>query len=419
MSVQPRWPLAALVALALAGELPDDARTGERPQPSSSASTAMRLQRQADRNPDRRVELAQADESGSDDRPGLLPFLREQVRNRRNPYPGEEGKNHTVVKGAFREIVAPVQKSTVEILCDGKRRALGIAVRRDGYVVSKASELEGRITCRLHAEREADGRIVGRDDANDLALLKFEGVELTPVRWSTDPVPPVGSILATVGRSEETIAIGVISTAPRRIPAPGGMLGIAVGQADDGPRVEQVLDESAAAKAGLQVNDVIKTINNREVRTRESLIETVGTFHPGERVRLRIVRGESELELATTLGNRSLNSRREFQNRLGGELSTRRGGFEEVLQHDTVLRPRDCGGPIVDLDGRVVGMNIARAERVASFALPAKVVQASVERLLPAAAPVASRAADRVPSSSAVPSPSAVKPRTAAKPVTP
>ena len=32
--------------------------------------------------------------------------------------------------------------------------------------------------------------------------------------------------------------------------------------------------------------------------------------------------------------------------------------------------PADCGGPLVNLDGKVVGMNIARAGRTESYAIP-------------------------------------------------
>ena len=52
-----------------------------------------------------------------------------------------------------------------------------------------------------------------------------------------------------------------------------------------------------------------------------------------------------------------------------------------VLQHDTVLRPNQCGGPVVNLDGQAVGVNIARAGRVASYALPASVVLPLLEEL--------------------------------------
>jgi serine protease Do len=56
-------------------------------------------------------------------------------------------------------------------------------------------------------------------------------------------------------------------------------------------------------------------------------------------------------------------------------------GFPSVLQHDTVLRPNECGGPLVDLDGRAVAINIARAGRVASFGVPAEVVVPLIESL--------------------------------------
>jgi len=62
-------------------------------------------------------------------------------------------------------------------------------------------------------------------------------------------------------------------------------------------------------------------------------------------------------------------------NRLGTELSERAEGFQMALQHDTVLQPWQCGGPLVNLDGKAIGLNIARAGRTASYALPASLVQ--------------------------------------------
>ena len=69
------------------------------------------------------------------------------------------------------------------------------------------------------------------------------------------------------------------------------------------------------------------------------------------------------------------------QNMMGGRVSVRSGGFDRALQHDTVLRPEDCGGPVVDLSGRVVAINIARAGRVESYAIPAEAVKTLVEKL--------------------------------------
>ena len=82
--------------------------------------------------------------------------------------------------------------------------------------------------------------------------------------------------------------------------------------------------------------------------------------------------------LKATLGKRPP-TLGELHNQLGGPLSEHRTGFPTVLQHDTALRPEDCGGPLVDLDGKAVGINIARAGRTESYAVPAEEVQ----RLLP------------------------------------
>jgi serine protease Do len=68
-------------------------------------------------------------------------------------------------------------------------------------------------------------------------------------------------------------------------------------------------------------------------------------------------------------------------NRLGTELSQRSEGFELAIQHDTVLQPWQCGGPLVNLDGKAIGLNIARAGRIASYALPAVLVKQIVEDL--------------------------------------
>src|SRR6185295_17501933 len=98
-------------------------------------------------------------------------------------------------------------------------------------------------------------------------------------------------------------------------------------------------------------------------------------YGPGTTLELTIRRGEEEHVLSATLTHPFGNflSRIAQQNHMGGSLSLRRTGFPAVIQHDTVLSPEDCGGPVVDIDGAAVGLNIARAGRTESFALPADI----------------------------------------------
>jgi S1-C subfamily serine protease len=67
---------------------------------------------------------------------------------------------------------------------------------------------------------------------------------------------------------------------------------------------------------------------------------------------------------------------------VNGSISARSTGFQNVIQHDTVLAPNDCGGPVIDVDGNCVGMNIARAGRICSYALPSKVVASTIQEML-------------------------------------
>ncbi|MCA9059649.1 MAG: hypothetical protein KDA85_14175, partial [Planctomycetaceae bacterium] len=57
------------------------------------------------------------------------------------------------------------------------------------------------------------------------------------------------------------------------------------------------------------------------------------------------------------------------------------GGYPSALQIDADIFPRQCGGPLINLDGRAIGLNIARADRVVAYALPADHVLTIYEKL--------------------------------------
>jgi serine protease Do len=289
------------------------------------------------------------------------------------------------VVAAFREVTAEPAKSTAQIYADGYRAALGAVVDKDGYIVTKASELKGKIEAQLPGGKRLEATIVGRDPALDLAVLKIDATELPVIAWS-ETTPPVGSWLVTPGIENNPVAIGVVSVSPRKIPAPSGALGISLAAVDTPARVEDVIPGSAAERAGLEAGDVIVEVNDTSIEGRQHLVETIRSYQPGDKVKLVIRRDGERQTVNATLGTMAQFShggdRSEFQNNLGGQLSERRAGFGLVLQHDSVLKPSECGGPIVDLDGKAVGLNIARAGRVESYALTGPVVQEAVKKLL-------------------------------------
>jgi serine protease Do len=297
-------------------------------------------------------------------------------------------RSHAKVRAAFHDVVAQPHKSTVQIYADGYRAALGAVVRADGYVVTKASELKGKIECEFADKAgKLEATVVARDPAVDLAVLKVDRKELPEIAWA-ESAPPVGSWLATPVLhidQGEPVVVGVLSVPARKLAAPSGALGIQLAGRDDAAQIEAVVPDMAAHKAGLKAGDIVTQINDKPIASRVQLVELVRGHMPGETIELRIKRGEETLTVRATLGSLSSlihGDRADFQNSLGGSLSSRRAGFPMAIQHDTVLKPSECGGPVVDLDGKAIGLNIARAGRVESYALPAAVVQSTVAKLL-------------------------------------
>jgi S1-C subfamily serine protease len=67
--------------------------------------------------------------------------------------------------------------------------------------------------------------------------------------------------------------------------------------------------------------------------------------------------------------------------RLGAVPTRRLTGFSRVIQHDSPLYPEQCGGPLFNLNGEAVGVNIARFGRVESFAIPADIAQTVIAKM--------------------------------------
>jgi serine protease Do len=299
------------------------------------------------------------------------------------------------VLAAFRPAIASVTNSTVQILSDGERSALGMVVDKDGYILTKASELKGKVECQLIDGRRAEAKLIGKERTLDVAMLKVDWQDLQPVDWGDEKSVDRGSWIITPGLDKTLpLGIGVISAAPREIDRAKGALGIQMREAPGGAGIDRVMPKSPAEKAGLLPGDVVTHVGEKEVSGLPDLQKTIFSYEPGDEVTLTIRRtsevkvGEQTetktetFESKITLGNFQQmiqGERAEFQNSLGGQLSRRRAGFPLVLQHDTVLKPQDCGGPLVNIDGKVVGVNIARAGRVETYALAASVVKAIIE----------------------------------------
>lgn len=288
------------------------------------------------------------------------------------------------VKSAFRQVIADARRATVRVRTDGRDTALGGIVDPNGYILTKASRLPGEITCLLDDERELDAEIVGIDSEFDLALLKVAANNLPTLKFSTSPVPEAGAWLATVGMNRAPQAVGVMSVEPRWIKHRAGTLGVQFDISTDRPIIEVVFPNTAAEEAGVASGDEIVSVAGQATPTRYTAINRVREHSPGETLTLRVRREGETLTLSARLQGKFVGrqpTREEFQNQLGSVLSQRRAGFPKAFQHDTVVKPSDCGGPIVDLTGQVIGFNLARAGRTETYGITAADVLSVIAKL--------------------------------------
>ncbi|HUO10785.1 MAG TPA: PDZ domain-containing protein [Phycisphaerae bacterium] len=313
-------------------------------------------------------------------------------------------KSSNDLRSVFDGIAARGNESTVTVRAQGsagrEQVAFGTVVSDEGYILTKASEVVARKDLKVAAgSKEWPVRIVGVSEPLDLAMLKVDGdagARWKQVEWAdlNQAKVEVGEWVATCGPAammkQEPVAVGVVSVGRRKIAGQSGFLGVMMGNAPDngGAAIEQVITGSAAEKAGVKVGDTIIAVGGKPVHNGADLKEQITAYHPGDAVVFTVRRaksGQSE-DLQATLGlgleeQAEEPSQFSMEKLLGGAVSKRASDFASVFQHDTVIRPVDCGGPIVDLSGKVIGINIARAGRTETYALPADIVVPMIEPL--------------------------------------
>jgi serine protease Do len=81
-----------------------------------------------------------------------------------------------------------------------------------------------------------------------------------------------------------------------------GFFGVRLEANDDAARVAQPLEDSPAANAGILAGDVILAINDQPVRTSRDVQNLVARCRAGERIRVKLRRGDAEQTLELTLG---------------------------------------------------------------------------------------------------------------------
>lgn len=271
----------------------------------------------------------------------------------------------------------------------GKLVVTGTWVGSDGYVLTKASEVPHLEECEAQwgNGRKARLREVRREPSMDLALAQAVGVkdvlaakfqpatELTYAQW-----------LAAVAEGAKEVRIGVLSAQRRRIEGFGAAIGVRMDDKNPvigkkGVRILGVAEDSPAAVAGLRSDDILLELAGEPIVQYRRVHEIVSKCQPGEEIEVRYLRSNQEAKVRVRLASRTkVLANWDGEDFANGGVSIRTDNFPQVLQHDLPLLPSDMGGLLMDLEGHAVGLNIARVDRVTTFALPTEVFWPAVQK---------------------------------------
>lgn len=122
------------------------------------------------------------------------------------------------------------------------------------------------------------------------------------------PSVGVGRIGIDVWRKDSKVVYCIVETQQtQQVPTgrPGGAyLGIAAEEQDQGIVLTQVTEGGPAERAGLQVGDVVIEFGGKKIETYDEFIGELRARRPNDRVKIKVQRGDQEVEVEVTLGAR-------------------------------------------------------------------------------------------------------------------
>ena len=235
------------------------------------------------------------------------------------------------------------------------------------------------------------GEILAIDPEWDVALLKIDAAGIVPVVYAPTSAVPQGTWVVANGattRTKRRVLTGIVSAKIREIPAAGGAaLGVVLKANSKALEIDEVNEKSGAQRGRPAKRRLIVAIGGKAAQNIEDIADALKDHRAGSQSKSPAPRqGEAHRRSPPRRQERAVHRQMNRNDQMSGDFSRRRSGFPRVLQHDILGSSRITGGPLLDLDGRCLGMNIARANRAESFAIPVEDLKEIASRLMAQAA---------------------------------
>jgi serine protease Do len=281
---------------------------------------------------------------------------------------------HSTIAGKMQEIQG--------MLIDGMRLINASKSQGLSLVVSKASYVGDQARVMVNGKR-FEAKVLYRDKIRDLVLLGITkkirgGVDLKHVDTTLFGLEHIGTLLVSplTSLSPRVSVLGTQLFDLAKLESIG-YLGAQV--AYFGPLVITEVSPSVNHFSPFQKGDELLAINGVRISSRAEYIRELKKFWPGDSLTVLLKRSGNDVEQNVGLQFRPEVAGVHQAERFKGGKSRRRDGFNGVFAHDASLKPEECGGPVIGIDGRLYGVNIGRFSRVSNLVVPALVVQQFVE----------------------------------------
>lgn len=242
-------------------------------------------------------------------------------------------------------------------------------------LVSKSSMVGEAPVIELPDGKTVKAGILARSRDNDLVLLFADesfgkGVKLNLQKADTIAFNRLGTFLISP-RPDSAAKVGVLGSMLINLPkiTSYGYMGATTGFKDDKLVFTYIQPNSAAQTSGIQTGDVLKAVDGREVEDQLDFLKSLQKYSAGDTTLIKIQRAGKEYIKPVVLKYPPQKIANHPTELFAGGKSLRRDGFQNVFVHDSSIRANECGGPLFDVYGQFIGINIARLSRTSTVAV--------------------------------------------------